>query len=45
MKDSYNVSYANDGFDGTVDSDQKPDGTVTLKKVVSIDEPVKEETV
>ena len=45
MKDSYNVSYANDGFDGTVDSNQKPDGSVTLRKVVSIDETVKEATV
>jgi hypothetical protein len=46
MTDSYNVSYANDGFDGTVDSNQKPDGSVTLKKVVSIvEEPEKEATI
>ena len=45
MKDSYNVSYTNNGFDEKADSNEKSDGTVTLRKVVSIEEPDKETTV
>ena len=40
MKDSYDVSYINDGFDEKGDSKEKAGdkSAVTLRKVVSIDE-------
>ena len=42
MKDSYNVSYVNNGMDDNIDSKESSKDAITLRKIVSVDETAKE---